>query len=692
MAFHAGIIEPRLTRQTPMTPPRYPPARRDTLVETIHGVAVADPFRWLEDDRSAETAAWSTAENEFTRHHLDGPARDTLLARLRTLYDYPRTLSLVGRGGRYFYTHNPGRLDQPILYVRDGIDGEPRVLLDPNRLSEDRTTALTAYAVSPDGRQVAYALSIHGSDRQLVRVLGREDLLQWVKFASIAWTADGDGFYYLRFPEPGRVAREDEQYFGRIYFHRLGDGQAQDALVFAHPVREVVPAVHVTSTGRWVVITAERGASDDSEVFVVQAHDPAAEVRRPRPLFQGFDAAYQFIEEANGLLYFRTTKDAPLGRIVAVEPDQPRVLREIVPEGTDRLSLAVMARDRLFAAYLRDASDTLRAFALDGTPAGEIPLPGIGSLVTLDAEPHDDEARFVFTSFVDPPGGWIWRDDAIRPLVASRPGAGDAGRYRTTQVWYPSKDGTAISMFLVHRAGVAPDGQRPVLLSGYGGFNISRTPGYDPGNFPLLEAGGVFALANLRGGGEYGEAWHRAGMLEHKQNVFDDFIAAAEYLVAQGWTTPSRIGIEGGSNGGLLVAAAMLQRPDLFGAVVCRVPVADMLRYHLFTVGRFWMPEYGSAEDPAQFRYLLAYSPYHNVASGVRYPPALIMTADTDDRVAPGMARKFAARLQAEGEGGPFLIRIETRAGHGAGKPIGKVIEEDADILTFVLNAIASPR
>jgi prolyl oligopeptidase len=691
-----------MNADTPMTGGGYPLARRDPLVDAIHGVAVADPYRWLEDDHSAETALWTAAQNALTRRHLDGAVRDALVARLRTLYDYPRTLSLVGRGGRRFFTHNPGPLDQPILYAQDGDDAEPSVLIDPNRLSEDGTTALTAYAVSPDGGAVACALSVHGSDRQQIGVLEvrgardgrgvlevreRREVLGFVKFASIAWLPDGRGFYYLRFPQPGSVAKEDEQYFGRIYFHRLGDDQALDALVFSHPIREVVPLVHVSASGHWLVITAQRGASDDSEVFAADLRRPASEARS---LFSGFDAAYEFIEEADGRLYFRTTKDAPLGRIVAIDPERPAGVRDVVAEASDRLSLAVMARERLVAAYLHDASDRLRTFALDGAPRGEIPLPGLGSLVTLDAQPDDDEVRFVFTSFTDPPGAWIASGDGLRPFGGSAPGA--AERYRTSQVWYPSRDGTPISMFLVHGAGVRPDGQRPVLLSGYGGFNISRTPAYDPGNFPFLDAGGVFALANLRGGGEYGEAWHRAGMLDRKQNVFDDFIAAAEHLVASGWTTPPRVAIEGGSNGGLLVGAVMLQRPDLFGAVVCRVPVADMLRYHLFTVGRFWIPEYGSADDPAQFPYLLAYSPYHNVTPGVRYPPALVMTADTDDRVAPGMARKFAARLQADGGGGPFLIRVETRAGHGAGKPIAKVIEEDADILAFVLGATTSRR
>jgi len=670
----------------------YPEARRLDLTETMHGVEVADPYRWLEEDASAETRAWVDAQNALTRRRLDGPRRDALAGQLRALYDYPRTLSLAGRRGRYFFTHNPGLLDQPILYVQQGLDGEPAVLIDPNTLSGDGTTALTAYFPSPDGSRVAYALSVHGSDRQEIGVRGvREErevqeVLRFVKFASLAWTRDGSGFYYLRFPEPGTVPPEDEQYYGRIYFHRLGDAQADDSLVFAHPEREVVPLVHVSSSGRWVVITAQRGASDDAEVHVSEGGKTTA-------LFRGFDAAYEFIEEADGRLFFRTTKDAPMGRIVSIDPESHADgMREVVAETADRLSHVVMARGRLVASYLHDASDRLRVFALDGSPGGDIPLPGIGSIVTLDAEPEGDEVRLVFTSFVDPPRPLVFRLKADATPMTFRGFDLEPERlseYRTTQVWYPSKDGTRISMFLVHRADVFPDGQRPVLLSGYGGFNISRTPAFDPGNFPFLDAGGVFALANLRGGGEYGEAWHRAGMLDRKQNVFDDFIAAAGFLIAGGWTHASRIAIEGGSNGGLLVGAVMLQRPDLFGAAVCRVPVADMLRYHLFTVGRFWIPEYGSADDPDQFTYLLKYSPYHNIRAGAPYPATLVMTADTDDRVAPGMAKKFAARLQAEGAGGPFLIRVETKAGHGAGKPIAKIIDEDADILAFVMDAVS---
>lgn len=689
----------------------YPESRVSELIDVLHGVRVADPYRWLEDAGSPETEAWVEAQNAVTRAALDGPSRDALVQRLTRHFNYPRTQGARHRNGRYFFTHNTGLQNQAVLCVQDERRAPPRVLLDPNALSADGTIALTAWFPSHDGSLVAYALSGGGSDRQTIHVretqstIDRPDRLEWVKFASLAWLPDNSGFYYLRFPQPGSVRAEDEQYYGRIYFHRLGDPQPHDRLVFERCAeKEVVPLVDVSCDGRFVVITAQRGASDDSEVYVI---DRGSGDDVPRPVFTGFDAAYAFIQGAGDRLFFRTTKDAPLGRIVAVDPEAPgtvvqplsAALHEIVPQSPDRLSGAVMTRDRLVAIYLHNASDQLRLFTLTGEPAGEIPLTEIGSVTTLDAEPDSDEALFTFVSFTTPPVSYRYAMAAsereplsvigkLPPINQSRSVRLQAEDYLTHQVWYPSRDGTRVSMFLVHRKGLARDSDRPVLLSGYGGFNINRTPAYDPALFEWLDRGGVFALANLRGGGEYGEAWHRAGMLERKQNVFDDFIAAAEYLIRERYTRPARLAIEGGSNGGLLVGAVMVQRPDLFGAVICRVPVADMLRYHLFTVGRFWIPEYGSADDPGQFRYLRAYSPYHNIRDAVHYPPTLVMTADTDDRVAPGMAKKFAARLQAAGSGGPYLIRVETKAGHGAGKPVAKLIEEDADILAFLDLAI----
>jgi prolyl oligopeptidase len=561
-------------------------------------------------------------------------------------------------------------------------------------MSSEGPVALTALAIDDAGRQVAYGISKSGSDRQEIFVrdvetgTDRPDRLLWVKFASIAWVKNGSGFYYTRFPEPGTVAPGDENYFNKVYYHGLGDEQSSDRLILDKPEeRETVFGVEVSDDDRWVVITAFQGSSDRSEVHVV---DRLAQSPTPVPLVTGFTAAYAFIESAGGRLLFRTDKDAPRGRIVSLDPlDPQRSAVELVAESDDKLSSAAVIHRTIVAAYLHNASDALRMFTLSGAPAGNVDLPSIGSLTGVSGRPDDSEMFFGFTSFVHPPENY--RFDFITGQVSpfgDRRAHLNSDEYETTQVWYPSKDGTRVSMFLVNRKDLPKDGNRPVLLTGYGGFNISLTPAFDPSNFVLLEKGGVLAVPNLRGGGEYGEAWHEAGTFERKQNVFDDFIAAAEWLVANGYSTPKRIAIEGGSNGGLLTAAVMVQRPDLFGAVVCRVPVADMLRYHRFTVGRFWISEYGSADNPLQFPFLYKYSPLHNVVDGASYPPILITTADTDDRVSPGMAKKFAARLQAAIRSASVLIRVETKAGHGAGKPLSKTIEEDADIFAFVFREL----
>jgi prolyl oligopeptidase len=669
----------------------FPSARRADVADTYHGVVVHDPYRWLEDPSSAETLTWVDAQNALTAASVAGPTRDRLVAELTSLYDFPRTSVPIERGGRFFFTRNSGLQNQGVLYVQDGIDGEPRVLLDPNRLSPDGTTALTALVPSEDGRLVAYAVSKGGSDLQVIHIRDvdasedRRDRLDWAKFTTISWLSDGSGFYYTRFPEAGAVAEGDENYFCAVCFHRVGDPQAIDRLVFDMPDRkEVVFDVEVAHGDRWVVITAFEGSSEKSETHVI---DRRFEAAGPRPIFSGFTDSSTFVGAAAGRLFFRTDSAAPLGRIVAVDPEAPAQVEEVVAQQPDKLSSALIAGRSLVAVYLHQASDRVRLFGLDGRADGEVALPGLGTVSGIDGQPGHDRVAIGFTSFTHPPSSYVYSLEGRRlspfATTTSRVNVSD---YETSQVWCTSKDGTRVSMFLVHRRDLARDGNRPVVLTGYGGFNISLTPAFDPSHFVLLDRGGVIAVANLRGGGEYGESWHQAGMFERKQNVFDDFIAAAEWLCASGITRPSRLAIEGGSNGGLLTSVVMLQRPDLFGAVLCRVPVADMLRYHLFTVGRFWISEYGSADDPAQFPYLLAYSPYHNVVDGRVYPPILITTADTDDRVSPGMAKKLAARLQqaAPPQGGPALIRVETKAGHGAGKPVGKVIEEDADIFAFL--------
>ncbi len=678
--------------------PAYPTTQKLNVVDTYHGVRVEDPYRWLEDPDHPDTMAWVEAQNALTASVLEGPVRDALVARLAELYDFPRTGVPFKRAGRYFYTRNSGLQKQPVLYVQDGLDGSPRTLLDPNALDPEGTTALTAAAIDESGTLMAYALSKGGSDIQEIAVrevtTGRDraDRLEWVKFASIAWVHDSTAFYYTRFPRPGSVPAGDENYFNKVYLHRLGDEQERDTLILDAPdQRETVFSVDVSDSDRWVVITAFKGSSDKSEVYLLDRWTPDA---TPVAVFTGFESAYGFIQEADGRLFFHTDHLAPRGRIITIDPASPREAPvELVPESPDKLSSATIVDGCLVTSYLQNASDRIRLFDLSGSPIGEIPLPDIGALTGMTGRPGDRELFVGFTAFTYPPTNFRY-DFGSHELSAfgAAPSPIDPSAYETTQVWYDSKDHTRISMFLVHRKGLPKDGQRPVLLTGYGGFNISLTPAFDPSNFAWLEKGAIYAVANLRGGGEYGEDWHQAGTFERKQNVFDDFIAAAEWLVQSGYTNPRKIAIEGGSNGGLLTGAAMVQRPDLFGAVVCRVPVSDMLRYHLFTVGRFWISEYGSADDPKQFPYLYKYSPLHNVKDGVAYPPILITTADTDDRVSPGMAKKFAARLQeADADDSAVLIRVETKAGHGAGKPVSKVIEEDADIFAFLFKFLDVP-
>ncbi len=696
LAIGAAAVLALASLAAQSTPMSYPKARKADIADTLHGTRVPDPYRWLENADDPETVSWVEAQNTLTRSFVGGPERDALVKRLTELFDYPRTDVPVKRGARYFFTHNTGLQPQSVLYVQDGSDSPRRVLLDPNTLSADGTVALTAMSPSDDGTLLGYALSKSGSDRQEIHVrevaTGRDrpDRVQWAKFTGIAWLEDGSGFYYTRFPEPGRVPAGDENYFGAVYLHRLGEDQARDRLVFERrDDREIVPSASVSDDGRWLVITAFKGSSEKSEVFVAAAGSGDA----PAPLFTGFTASWNFIDSADGRLFFQTDDQAPLGRVVSVEAgriaSRPKPV-EIVAEARDKLNASTIAGGRLVLSYLHNAAGRLRVTDLDGGKGADIKTP-IGTIYGVSGRPSDPELFYAFTSFTVPPSVQRYdvRTGAVTPFAAEVVSKIDPGAYETKQVWYSSKDGTKVSMFLVHRKDIPLDGNRPALLYGYGGFNINMTPGYDPSNFAWLDRGGVYALANLRGGGEYGERWHQAGMFEKKQNVFDDFIAAAEWLIANKYTNRRRLAIEGGSNGGLLVGAALVQRPDLVGAVICRVPVADMLRYHLFTVGRFWISEYGSADDPKQFPYLLAYSPYHNVKDGARYPATLITTADTDDRVAPGMAKKFAARLQAATAGpAPILIRVETKAGHGAGKPVTKMIEEDADIFAFLFKVL----
>jgi prolyl oligopeptidase len=668
---------------------RYPPTKKEQIVDDFYGTQVADPYRWLENADAPEVIQWVEAQNALTRDRLDRPERRNLKARLTKLFDFPRYTVPFRRGKFYFYQKNTGLQNQSVLYVQEGLKGKPRVLLDPNTLSPDGTVALTDITASHNGKLMVYGLSSSGSDRQELSVRDvrtRKDLpdkILWVKFASVTWTHDNRSFYYTRFPQPGTVPPGDENYFCKIYLHRLGEDQSRDALIYQRPEdKEVIFGTDITNDDRYLMIGAFKGASDKSEWLVLDR-----KTQTITPLFTGFSDANNFVEDVDGRFYFRTEKDAPLGRVITIDYKRGNLKPvEIIPEARDKLSAVTVVNRQIVTSYLHNASQRVQIYSLAGKPESDIQLPALGTVTELTGEPDDKEMFLNFESFTYLPSSYRYDfvSRGMEPFFKSE-GKVDSSAYETKQIWYSSKDGAKVSMFVVHKKGLQLDGNRPTQLYGYGGFNISLTPAYSPPVFTLLEKGGVFAVPNLRGGGEYGEEWHKAGMLDKKQTVFDDFIAGAEWLIANGYTRPAKLAIRGGSNGGLLVAASMVQRPDLFGAVVCQVPVADMLRYHLFTVGRFWIPDYGSADNPQQFHFLYSYSPYHNVRDGVSYPATLITTADTDDRVFPGMAKKFAARLQEATAGPkPILLRVETKAGHGLGKPVSKLIEEAADIYTFL--------
>jgi len=683
---------------------RYPPARRADQVDDYFGTRVADPYRWLEDVDAPETQAWIEAENAVTFAYLAAiPSRDSLRRRLTELWDYPRFGTPFKKQGRYFYFQNDGLQNQSVLYLQDALHGAPRVLLDPNLFSKDGTVALAALGLSEDARYLAYATAASGSDWNEVAVRdvasGQDlpDHIRWVKFSGLAWTHDGSGFFYSRYPEPaGGNALTGVNLNQALYYHRLGTEQAQDRLVFERPDHpDWGVGGSVTDDGRYLILHLWLGTDRRNRVYYLDLADPAhPNLAAPVvPLLDEFDASYTFIDNEGPVFYFLTDRDAPRRRIVAIDirhPERAR-WREIVPHTEDVIESVVFVHGEFVASYLHDAHSRVVRYTREGRPVGEITLPALGSAAELSVESaRDHELFFSFTSTLQPTT--IYRHDfqsGRTEVFQASTLRFDPSGYETEQVFYTSKDGTRIPMFLTHRRGLKRDGTNPTYLYGYGGFNISLTPAFSPSVLVWLERGGIFAEPNLRGGGEYGEAWHEAGMHENKQNVFDDFIAAAEYLIREGFTSPARLAIGGGSNGGLLVGAVMTQRPDLFGAAVPAVGVMDMLRFHKFTIGWAWVTEYGSADSAEQFPYLYRYSPLHNLKSGSAYPATLITTADHDDRVVPAHSFKFAAALQAaQGGPAPALIRIETKAGHGAGKPTTKLIEEAADRWAFLVHTL----
>ncbi len=683
-----------------MPGPTYPPPPTSGQVDDYHGTLVADPYRPLEDGDAPESRAWIAAENELTERILDGfPPRRAIRARLGALWAFPRAGAPWRRGDRWFQLRNSGLQDQDVLWTADGPEAHGAELLDPNGLGEQGTTALTAIAVSESGELVACAMSDAGSDWRtwgVRRVPTGEDLpdrIPWAKFAPAAWTHDDAGFFYGRYPEPPADAAYDApNHDMELCYHRLGTDAAEDLVVLATPGQPewIFDEFEVSGDGGLLVVTIAHGTDPRNRVYVA---DLAAGVDAAvvRPLLDEADAHYEHIATLGRTLYLLTDRDAPLGRVIAVDVDDAERPREIIPQGEDALERVHLVGDRLAVVRLHHAHHRLSIFDLDGRHAVDVTLPGVGTLVDLAGRRTDADLYATFMTFAAPATVLAVRmaDGAVRE-VSRAPLPWDPDDFVSEQVFVPSGDGTRVPLFLTRRRDVAPDGEVPVLLYGYGGFQIPIGPLFKPEWLAWMERGGLLAVASLRGGGEYGTAWHDAGRLANKQNVFDDFAACARWLADSGWSRPARIGISGRSNGGLLVGASLTQHPELFGAAVAEVGVMDMLRFQLFTIGRAWTSDYGSADDPGQFRTLLAYSPLHNIRPGVSYPATLVTTGDHDDRVVPGHSFKFAAALQAaQGGDAPVLVRIDTDAGHGVGKPVSKLIDERSDVLAFLELALA---
>jgi prolyl oligopeptidase len=679
----------------PMPKLSYPTAPADDTVDDYHGVSIADPYRPLEDSDAPDSRTWIEAQNALTEEVLGAsPARGEIRERLAQLWDVPRAGSPWRRGDCWFQLRNTGLQDQDVLWIADAPEAEGRVLLDPNGLNAEGTTALADTAMSESGALMAYALSDAGSDWRTWRVRridSGEDLpdeITWSKFSSAAWTDDDAGFFYGRYPEPPPDAAYDAPNLDmELRYHRLGDDPADDRLVHVtpdHPDRGFEPLV--TDEGRLLVLTIWRGTDPETRIAVADLRG-GVENAAIRMLLDGADARYEPIAAIDGILYLSTDLDAPMGRVVAIDLDDPATtIREVVPEGPDALEQVRLVGGRLACVTLHDAHHRLAIVELDGRHVTDVMLPGIGSIEDLAGRREDAELFLTFTTFRAPATVLAVRmaDGTVREV--RRPSlAWDPDAFVTEQVFVTSGDGTRVPLFLTRRRDLEPRGDVPTLLYGYGGFQVPIGPMFKPEWLAWMERGGLLAVASLRGGGEYGKAWHDAGRLANKQNVFDDFAACARWLASSGWTDAARIGISGRSNGGLLVGAAITQHPELFGAAVAEVGVMDMLRFHRFTIGWGWTSDYGSADDPEQFRTLLAYSPLHNIRDGVAYPPTLVTTGDHDDRVVPGHSFKFAAALQAAQAGDvPVIVRIDTDAGHGLGKPVRKLIDERADVLAFL--------
>jgi len=675
---------------------KYPVAPTSNQVDDYNGVKVGDPYRPLESPDSPESRAWIEAENKITFDFLKTiPQRDGIKKRLTEIWDCERFSVPFKEGGRYFFSKNSGLQNQNVIYTTTNFSEAPRELLDPNLLAKDGTIALGGLDVTEDARLMAYGLATAGSDWQQWKVRDvetgkdRRDLLDWVKFSNASWKKDGSGFYYSRYDKPDEKSKLRSQVYNhKLFFHRLGTPQSQDKLIYERPdQKEWLFNAEVTDDGRYLIISVQRGTDPKNRIFYKNLADPSSKVVE---LLDKADAEYDFVDNQGPVFIFRTNLDAPLGRIISIDTTKPLKINELVPESRDKLEAVSSVGERFIAVYLKDAYSAVKLFKRDGSADGEIALPGFGTAAGFTGKRKDRETFYSFTSFTTPTE--IFRYDFDKPAseLLFKPNVKfNPDDYTTEQVFYQSADGTRVPMFISYKKGMKRDGETPTYLYGYGGFDISSTPSFTPANLVWMEMGGIYAVANLRGGGEYGQKWHEAGMLHAKQNVFDDFITAAQYLIDNKFTSTPKLAIGGGSNGGLLVGAAMTQRPDLFGAALPNVGVMDMLRFQKFTIGWAWTSDYGSVEKPDDFAYLYAYSPLHHMTKGCCYPATFITTADHDDRVVPAHSFKFAAALQAaQGCDKPTLIRIETKAGHGAGKPTTKIIEESADRWTFLVKEL----
>jgi prolyl oligopeptidase len=671
--------------------------RKDDIIEDFFGTKVEDPYRWFEDAESKDTIEWSKEQNKLTSEYLENiPQRSKIKKRLTELFDYKKYSIPIRKANRYFYRKNDGLQNQDIIYMKEDVNGEPKIVIDPNKLSEDGTIAVINTSYTKDGKILAYSLSESGSDWQEIRIKdidsGKEydEVIKWTRHSNIAWKNDNSGFYYSRFPEKGTVSEVDRNNYCKVYWHKLGTSQSEDKLIYEDPQNKELDFVpFITDDEKYLFMVVTHGTDTENRFYYKELDSDGDFIK----LLNEADAYYDFIDNAGTTFYFITELDAPRGKIIAIDLNNPEKTNwtELVKETEDSLYFAFSVHNEIIACYMHNAYHRFFRYSFEGEFIDEIKLPGLGSIRDVYRnKDFNDELFFVFTSFLTPPKVYRYdfdKDDYETFFETNIDF--NTTNYETKQVFYKSKDGTKVSMFLTHKKGLTLDGGNPVLLYAYGGFGISLTPSFSSHSLLWLENGGVFAVANLRGGGEYGEEWHKAGNRSNKQNVFDDFISAGEWLIENKYTSKDKLAIMGGSNGGLLVGAVTVQRPDLFGAVICAVGVLDMLRYHKFTLGHYWIGEYGNPEIEEDFRTLYAYSPLHNVKDGTEYPPMLITTADTDTRVVPAHSKKFTARLQEAQKGdNPILLRLEMKAGHGFGKPITKSIEEYTDIYSFLSNEL----